>query len=267
MMQLPDPSLPWPIPMAAVALIAEREQGPRGGVALEAYRCPAGVWTIGWGETDDVHPGNTCTKEQADRWLCEDLTERAQRVRAACTVEPSPNELGAMVSMAYNVGFGDPKRGGPGFLTSTVLREHNAGNSQAAARAFGLWNKARDPNTGQLVVLNGLTIRRSLEAALYLTPEPGEATARMPQAVEAESKMTSSPINKAGAATIFAGVVGAVQEAGDGLGKLKAPLDSARALMVDTLGIPSDWILYIALIAIGGTVIYWRNRQRREGYA
>lgn len=267
MLQLPDPSLPWPIPKAAVALIAEREQGPRGGVALEAYRCPAGVWTIGWGETDNVHPGDTCTKEQADRWLCEDLTERAQRVRAACTVEPSPNELGAMVSMAYNVGFGDPKRGISGFLTSTVLKQHNAGNKQSAARAFGLWNKAKDPRTGQLVVLNGLTIRRSLEAALYLTPEPGEALARTPQAVEAESKMTSSPINKAGAVAIGAGALDLLSTASAKVGEVKAPLEAAKSVLVDTLGVPNDWILPLVMVAAGAAAIYWRNRQRREGYA
>lgn len=266
-MQLPDPALPWPIPLAAVALIAEREQGPKGGVALEAYRCPAGVWTIGWGETDDVRPGDTCTKEQADRWLCDDLTERARRVRSACKVEPSPNELGAMVSLAYNIGFGDPKRGIPGFLTSTVLRQHNAGSPQASARAFGLWNKARDPNTGQMVVLNGLTIRRSLEAALYLTPEPGEAQARTPQAVEAESKMTASPINKGGAVAIGAGVLQGLREMGEKIGDIKAPLDAARSVLVDTLGVPVELILPLVLIAAGALIIRWRRRQRAEGYA
>ena len=70
--QLPNPSLPWPIAMQGVALIAESES-----LRLRAYRCPVGVWTIGWGETDGVHPGDTCTQEQADRWLCDDLTDRA----------------------------------------------------------------------------------------------------------------------------------------------------------------------------------------------
>lgn len=266
-MQLPDPSLPWPIPMAAVALIAEREQGPKGGAALEAYRCPAGVWTVAWGETDNVRPGDTCTKEQADRWLCEDLTERAQRVRQACVVEPSPNELGAMVSLAYNIGFGDPQRKIAGFLTSTVLRQHNAGNKQAAARAFGLWNKARNQSTGQLEELNGLTIRRQLEAALYLTPEPGEAQARMPQAVEAESKITSSPIVRGGAVAAGAGVLDGLREIGESVGAIKAPLDTARSVLVDTLGVPVELILPLVLIAAGALVIRWRRRQRTEGYA
>ena len=42
-MPLPAPTLPWPIPMAAVATIAESEC-----LELVAYRCPAGVcWWCG----------------------------------------------------------------------------------------------------------------------------------------------------------------------------------------------------------------------------
>ena len=44
--KLPNPSLAWPIVMAGVALIAQAET-----CRLKAYRCPAGVWTCGWGET------------------------------------------------------------------------------------------------------------------------------------------------------------------------------------------------------------------------
>lgn len=179
MMRYPDATLPWPIPYAGVQLLAEYEQGPTGGCALAAYRCPAGVWTIGWGETDGVRPGDVCTPEQADRWLVEDLTERAAAVREMCSRKPSPHELAALVSLAYNVGLS-------GLRQSTALRQHNAGHAQAAARAFGLWNKARVG--GQLVELPGLTARRAREAALYLTPD-ADAQPRMPQAVEAESSL------------------------------------------------------------------------------
>jgi lysozyme len=259
MKQLPDPSLPWPIPLEAVALIAEYE-----GLRLKAYRCPAGVWTIGWGETDGVRPGDKCTKEEADRWLVEDLTERAKRVREACTIEPSPMELGAMVSLAYNIGFGDIKRKVPGFLTSTVLRQHNAGNAQAASRAFGLWNKARVD--GVLTVLNGLTARRAREAALYLQADD-EAPMRMPQAVEAESKLSQSPINKGGIAAAGTGVIAVVTQAGESLATLSDPLRKVRELFLDQLGISPDWFLPLVLIGVGGAIMYWRHKQRSEGWA
>ena len=261
MKTLPDPALPWPIPLEAVALIAESES-----LRLKAYRCPAGVWTIGWGETDGVRPGDTCTKQDADRWLLEDLTHRAAKVRAMCAVEPSPNELGAMVSLAYNVGLGNPKdKKSGGLANSTVLRQHNAGNSQAASRAFGLWNKARV--NGELQVLAGLTARRAREAALYLAPDDDEAPARMPQAVEAESKLTQSPINKGGIAAAGTGVIAVVTQAGESLATMSDPLRKVRELFLDQLGIPADLFLPLVMIGVGCAIIYWRTKQRREGWA
>lgn len=238
-------------------MLAEYEQGPTGGVALQAYRCPAGVWTIGWGETDGVRPGDTCTPEQADRWLLEDLTERAAAVRELCTREPSPHELAAMVSLAYNVGLA-------GLQRSTVLRQHNAGNAQAAARAFGLWNKARVG--GQLVELPGLTARRAREAALYLTPD-ADAQPRMPQAVEAESSLRRSPIAQAGAVLVGAPVVDLATQASEGVAAIKPAVTAIRSLVVDTLGIPPDWALPALALVVGLVVLRWRLRQRQEGYA
>lgn len=257
MNNLPSVSLPWPIPLVAVAEIAESEQGPKGGVALSAYRCPAGVWTIGWGETDGVRPGDTCTKEEADRWLCEDLTERTRAVRELCTIDPSPNELGAMVSLAYNIGVG-------AFAKSTVLRAHNAGSTQAAARAFGLWNMARNPRTKTLEELPGLTARRAREAALYLQPEPGHAPMPMPQAVEAESKPSASQINRSGVAALATGAISLVAEATEGLA---GPMGRVRSLVVDTLGVPSHLVLPIVLVVVGIAVLYYRQSQRKGGWA
>jgi len=251
MSALPSPSLPWPIPLAAVACIAESE-----GFRSVAYRCPAGVWTIGFGETDGVRPGDTCTREEAERWLCEDLTERARAVRDLCKVEPSPNELGALVSLAYNVGLS-------GLAKSTVMRAHNAGDRQAASRAFGLWNKAKDPDSGALRELPGLTARRAREAALYLQPEVGQPVTPMPQAVAEESKATASPINKSGVAAVGAGVVGLVSEASSGL---LAPFTAVRTLLVDTLGVPTNLILPSMLVIVGVAVVYWRGKQRSKGW-
>jgi len=258
MRQLPDPSLPWPIAMAAVAEIAESE-----GLRLKAYRCPAGVWTIGWGETDGVRPGDTCTKEQADRWLLEDVTDRAKAIRRMCTVEPSENELGALVSLAYNIGL-------EGLRRSTVLRQHNAGNRQAAARAFGLWNKARNQRTGQLEVLDGLTARRAREAALYLTPDDPADAGTMPQAVEAESSLARSPINAGGAAAVGLGGVTAITQVADQAQQASgalATIKGAALQVADFVGVPPGVLLALGLIAVGWIVISNRVRQRREGWA
>ena len=271
----PDPGLEWPMPLEAVLLLAEYEQGPDGGFAPVAYRCPAGIWTIGWGETDGVRPGDRCSKAQADAWLLEDLQERVRAVRDLCRREPSPNELGALVVLAYNIGLA-------GLARSTVLRQHNAGNSQAAARAFALWNKAKDPATGQLRVLDGLTSRRARESALYLTPELG--VARTAQAVEAESSLVRSPIAQGSAVTIGAGAVTAATQLGPVLQEVTAAAEGANAALApvqgalgairgfvgsvaDFVGVPPGMLLAVALVAAGWWILSKRREQRAEGWS
>lgn len=253
MTPLPDLTLPWPIPLPAVALIAERE-----GCRLRAYRCPAGVWTCGWGGTDGVTPATTWTQAEADQRLCSSLTTRALQVAAACTQHPSPHQLGAMVSLQYNIGAA-------AFAGSTVLRAHNRGDWQAAARAFTLWDKARV--NGVLTALPGLTARRAAEAALYLAPEPDAPHEPMPQAVAVESSIAASPIAKGGAVTVGAGVVTGLAEAAGSLQGLAEPIRQARALLVDTLGVPPSWILPLVLVAAGWLVLRWRLQQRTDGWA
>lgn len=253
-MRLPDPNLPWPIPLAAVAIIAERE-----GCRLRTYKCPAGVWTIGWGETDPAkaRPGATCTQEEADRWLLEDLQRRTAGVQAMLTVHAEPNQLGALVSLAYNIGLAALER-------STVLKRHNAGDHEAAARAFALWNKARVK--GQLQVLPGLTARRAAEAALYLTPEPDAPRERMPQAVEAESSISASPIAQGGAVTAGTGALAMLQELGGHAGPVGDSLAKVKAVVVGTMGVPPEWFAPAVLLAAGAAVLYWRWKQRSGGW-
>lgn len=253
-MRLPDPNLPWPIPLAAVGIIAERE-----GCRLRTYKCPAGVWTIGWGETDPekARPGATCTQQQADRWLLEDLQRRAVRVQTMLTVHAEPNQLGALVSLAYNIGI-------EALARSTVIKRHNAGDPEAAARAFGLWNQARVK--GQLQVLPGLTARRAAEAALYLTPEPDAPRERMPQAVAAESSIAASPIAQGGAVTVGTGALALLQEAGAQATPVGDALGKVKEIVVGTLGVPADLFLPVVLLAAGAAVLYWRWKQRSGGW-
>jgi lysozyme len=60
-----------------------------------------------------------------------------------------------MVLLAFNIGLSN-------FVNSKVLREHNAGNHQAAADAFLMWDKAGGR------VFDGLSRRRQSERDLYL---------------------------------------------------------------------------------------------------
>jgi len=92
-------------------------------------------WTIGYGETQGVTYDMRWSKDEAHRHLVARLQEFENGVLAMCTLAPNPNECAALVSFAYNAGLGGLKK-------SSVLRNHNAGNKDAAARAFNLWTKA-----------------------------------------------------------------------------------------------------------------------------
>lgn len=129
------------------------------GLLLTAYRDIAGVWTIGWGHTGGVYKGQTITVPQAEQLLARDLATAEDFVNARGPA--TDNQFSAMVSLAFNIGLG-------GFLGSTVLRQHKAGNFAAAADAFLMWDKAHVD--GQLVTVQGLLDRRIDERALYLTP-------------------------------------------------------------------------------------------------
>lgn len=276
-MLLPDPSMPWPINRAGVAMIAERES-----CRLRAYRnYPNEPWTCGWGETDGVGPDTVWTQDYADQRFCDSLKERVTAVLEACTVAPNENQLAALVSLAYNIGMGwkgktRPKGAKKGLRQSTVLAQHNAGNFDAAANAFGLWNKV-DDGKGGLTPAKGLTIRRAMESALYVTPPAGTPTVPMPQVVAAESTMAQSPINRTSAVIVGAGTIAgidpalkaitAAKEVADGAATLKEPLGTIRAILIDTLGIQPDWILPIVLVCGGLYIIHWRRRQRDEGRA
>jgi lysozyme len=136
---------------------------------LEAYPDPktGGVpWTIGWGHTAGVMPGDRCTQEQADEWLGEDLQEVedlvARHVEAGLTQE----QHDAMVSIIYNVGRGSASRDGIIRLKSgrpsTLLRKLNEGDIAGAADEFSKWVS---PGSN---VERGLKRRRVAERALFL---------------------------------------------------------------------------------------------------
>ena len=144
------------INQAGLALIEHFE-----GLRLEAYQDVAGIWTIGYGHTRGVFPGMRFTAAQAQQALQDDLiTAEAAVGSAVAGANTTDDQFAAMVSLCFNIGSGN-------FRSSTVLREHLAGDVPAAANAFLMWNKATV--NGVLTVVAGLTARRTAERALYLS--------------------------------------------------------------------------------------------------
>ena len=106
------------------------------GLKLDAYQDVAGVWTIGYGHTRGVRPGMHITEAEAEQALRDDLHGAEHVVDTAVgSATTSDNQFSAMASLCFNIGAAN-------YRSSTVLKQHIAGNHSAAADAFLLWNKA-----------------------------------------------------------------------------------------------------------------------------
>lgn len=128
------------------------------GCKLKAYKCPADIWTIGYGHTgSDVYSGLVISQEQAEELLRRDLERFENGVTSLVVVGLTDNEFAALVSFSYNVGLGN-------LAKSTLLKLLNTANKALASAEFPKWNKAGG------VVLPGLVKRREAERLLFLKP-------------------------------------------------------------------------------------------------
>ena len=136
-----------------IALIKEFE-----GLRLRAYKCPGGVWTIGYGHTAGVKAGMVITEAQAEDFLKEDLFSCENAVNNQ-KLSINQNQFDALVSLIYNIGIGN-------FQKSTLLRKARVNpNDNSIMDEFLKWvySKGR--------VLPGLQRRRIREMKLYFSNE------------------------------------------------------------------------------------------------
>lgn len=129
------------------------------GLELNAYLCPANVWTIGYGHTAGVKQGDKITKEKAEETLVKDLAIFELGVSKLVKVPINENQFSALVSFAFNLGL-------TALANSTLLKKLNAKDYGAAANEFSKWNKATVKGVKQ--VLAGLVTRRAEERDLFL---------------------------------------------------------------------------------------------------
>ena len=144
--------------------------GPQGielirhfeGCCLDAYLCPAGVWTIGYGHTADVKEGDSIDQEAAEAFLIEDLEKFEQAVTRLVEVPLTQQQFDALVSWTFNLGAGN-------LAESTLLRKLNNYQYAEVPEQMMRWVRAG----GQ--VLEGLVRRRAAEAALFQNKDWREA--------------------------------------------------------------------------------------------
>jgi len=149
--------------------------GDQTSIRLDPYLCPAGYWTIGWGHVvldphgkqlrgpeskqraREVYP-HGISLEEAAGLLGDDLRRFAAGVFRAVKVEINDNQFCAIVSLAFNIGFG-------AFSRSTLLKIVNRGEMSKVPEQFMLWNKITiDGVTKESI---GLTRRRKAEVMLW----------------------------------------------------------------------------------------------------
>lgn len=127
---------------------------------LNAYDDGVGVWTIGFGTIKypngvRVKKGDTCTEQQAEAYLKNDLAKFEAAINKLVKVSITQNQFDALASFTYNLGETN-------LANSTLLKKLNKSDYQGAADQFLVWNKAGGK------VMKGLVRRREAERALFL---------------------------------------------------------------------------------------------------
>jgi lysozyme len=133
------------------------------GDILTAYQDQAGVWTIGYGHTGGVTPGQTITQDQAVAFLLGDISSAVVCVNEVVAVALTQAQFDALVDFTFNLGAGS-------FRGSTLLKDINAGNFPDAITQFDLWDHCGG------VVNAGLLRRRNAEAAEFSGAPPNDSS-------------------------------------------------------------------------------------------
>ena len=206
------------IGQAGLALIKQYE-----GCRLVAYRCAAGVWTIGYGHTAGVHSGMTITQAQADAYLRQDIAKFEGYVNnpvcVPITANLNQNQFDALVSFAFNLGAGN-------------LRKLCKGRTAAQiAQAMTQYCKANGK------VLAGLRRRRAAEQALFNKPVSAATPAQNTESEDYNMK-TIKKGSKGNAVKVWQIIIGA---AADGI--FGSGTESATKTWQSNHGLAADGIV------------------------
>ena len=194
------------------------------GCRLAAYRCAAGVWTIGYGHTAGVHSGMTITQAQADAYLQQDIAKFEGYVNnpayVPITEQLNQNQFDALTSFAFNLGAGN-------------LRKLCKGRTAAQiARAMPSYNKAAGK------VLAGLTRRRKAEQALFNKAVSCTGTTTTSTNTEDYNMKTIKKGSKGNAVMVWQSIIGA---AADGI--FGSGTESATKTWQSNHGLAADGIV------------------------
>lgn len=231
---------------AGLAIVKEFE-----GLRLKAYKCPAAVWTIGYGHTSaagepEVTPKLEVTKEECEAILKRDMKQYEDGVNKLVKVGLTQGQFDALVDFAYNAGVGALQK-------STLLKKVNAGKFDEVPAEFMKWTKGGGKE------LPGLVRRRRAEVKLWrgldtdaavphtqsrFSPDTPKASKSIVQSKEANAAVAAGGL---GTIAVVQEVMPMVREGGDLLGSLS----------------PTVMILFV-IIAAAGVVWYFRKQRLDE---
>jgi lysozyme len=238
-----------------VALIKEFE-----GCRLTAYRCPAGVLTIGYGHTSAaggpaVVEGMVITEVAANSLLRHDLIRIENDVQDCVTTNLTQGQFDALVSWVFNLGIG-------ALRTSTLLKRVNAGRFDAVPAEFMKWTKARV--RGELVDLPGLVRRRRAEVALWRSmpdsaPVVVDETRATPEPPAPSKSIVESKQAIGGAVAGASGVAGLADQ-------VAQHVDTSSGFLHALKGVGTSPWTWVAIIGIAAAcaVIYYRHKALKE---
>ena len=229
-----------------LALVKEFE-----GLRLKAYKCPAAVWTIGYGHTSSagipiVGSDMVISKEHAEEILKKDMAQYEDGVRELVKIGITQGQFDALVDFAYNAGVG-------ALAKSTLLKKVNAGKFDDVPAEFMKWTKGGGKE------LPGLVRRRRAEVKLWRgmdTEKPvcnDEARTDPDQPKASKSIIQSKEANGAviaggaGAIAVVQEVMPIVREGGDMLSAMSGTA-----------------IVCIVIMVAAGAIWYFRKQRLDE---
>jgi lysozyme len=224
------------------------------GCKLKAYRCPAGICTIGYGHTSaagapEVKDGMTITQKDADDILRRDLVKFETAVFGMVHQPLTQHQFDVLVDFAYNAGVGALQK-------STLLKKVNAAQFDDVPAELMKWTK------GGGKVLPGLVRRRQAESAWWVSGEPHD---------EQEQRIDPDPVpvrtmveSKQGNAAIITASLGGLGAAKEIAAQAQEASDTADQLM--KLFGNTNFLIMATIAGLAAAIWFWRKKNMdRDG--
>lgn len=233
------------------------------GCKLTAYRCPAGICTIGYGHTSAAgapppRDGMTITQQQADDILSRDLKQYETAVRDMVHQPLTQHQFDVLVDFAYNAGIGN-------LQSSTLLKKVNAAKFDEVPAELMKWTK------GGGKVLPGLVRRRQAESAWWVSGEDTAASTvkEEPTADEHEQRTDPDPVpvrtmadSKQGNAALVTAGLGSLGVAKQVAAQAQDASDTADQF-INLLSNP-NFLIMSAIIALAAAIWFFRKKHMEE---